>query len=234
MDVRFSDVVRFCGIIALVFALTALPSLPFQAAPAAIVDVMVLFAFLSGFFINRALERKHVISRAVSVELSRLRRIHHLSEVVSDQKWAGRVRASVGAYHESLGKNFLAHKTTSERFRGISHLIYGYKPKTEKDRVLFADLLATVKDVALERQQLEQALSGGMSWYSWAVMTTNAFCAVVLLLLNRFESQFSPLASAFVIAGILLALDLLARTNSLSSWEIAAYQRQYQRNVVGH
>jgi|GEM_PF-1684063 len=234
MEARFSDILRFGVIVAGAFTLASVPPIPLAPATGPVVGIMVLFAFLAGFFINRALERKHTITRAVSVELSRLRRIHHLAENMTDKRWAARVDAALERYHVSLGNNFLAHEATQERFRDITHLIYNYKPKGAKDQLLLADLLATAKDVALERQQLEQALAHGISWYGYAIMMTIGAFAVFLMLLNRFETSFSPLTSGFVIAGVLLTLDLLVRTNALSPREILENQDQYRHNLSSH
>lgn len=226
------EILRFAIIVAVAYLLCyQLPPLPYEPAPNATVETMVVFAFLIGFFIDRALARKQTIQRAVLVELSSLRRIHHLCENVSNRAWAKKIEKALAAYHSSLSKNFLAHRETKKRFREISHLIYKYKPKGTTDTLILTDLLSTSRDIALERQQLEQALSNGLSWQSWAVMLTNAISAGFLILLNRSEPGFTQLSATFLMTSVLLVLDLLRQTDGLSVSEVARYQNAYKTNV---
>ncbi len=229
---RVVELIRIVFILGIAFSSSFLfPPVALSASTGTIVATLVLFAFLLGFFINRALERKQMISRCVSLELLHLRHTYHLCENVQDKNFAKRIIIALTGYQSAVGRSFLSHAKTGESFRKVSHLIYSYKTKSDKDEILFADLLNTVREVALERQQIEQALANKLSGYSWVVMLTNAISAVVLLLVNRFEPQYSPLGCAFLISSILLSLDLLLRTDQLSKSEIKAFETAYRFNI---
>lgn len=223
---------RILVIIAISFFLSFFtPAFNFSASTGVIVGTLVLYAFLLGFFVNRALEREQVIYRGVSHELLYLRHIFHLCEYISNKKWVGKVFESVVDYQKAVGRSFLMHATTSGLFRAVSHLIYSFQPKTPKDQTLFSDLLETTRNLAIERQQIQQAITNRLSGYSWLVMLTNASFGILLLLFNRYQPQYSPLGCALLIASILLLLDLLQRTDNLSSTEIHALETAYRSNL---
>ncbi len=229
---RLIDLLRILIILVLSFLFSfLLPPIALAKSTGSVVEILVLFAFLLGFFVNRALERKQMISRATSLELLHLRRIYHLCESISDRKWAQHVFLSLAEYHSAVSKFFLSHTATLKYFRSISHLIYSFQPKKKKDEMLFSELLHTTRDLAFERQQIEQALANRLSGYSWMVMLISAGFGIVLLLINRYESQYTPLGCAFLVSTILLSLDLLLRTDHFSKSEINAFQNAYQSNT---
>lgn len=224
---------RFSVILLAAFLVSfALPPIGWGASPGAIVPVFVLVSLLLGFFIDRAIERKQTINQKVAIELSRARRLFHLVENISDARFRKQIQSATVAYGQAVADQFLVHSKTSESFRALTHLIYGYAPKTKADDLLFSDLLQTTREMALERQQLEQALESGLTPSSWIVVLVSGAFASTLLLLSRFEGAFSPLGCAFVIATLLLALDLLWRTDRLSKSEIRRYSEQYRQNIA--
>ena len=229
---RPAELLRLLLILCFSFALSFLmPPLALRASTGVVVATLVLFSFLLGFFVNRALERKQLISRGVSLELLHLRRIYHLCENISDRKLSALVFSHLAKYHHAVGRSFLSHAQTAECFRNVSHQIYAFKPKTRRDEILFSDLLQTVRDLALARKQIEEALANRLSVYSWMVMLTNAGFGVTLLLVNRFEMQYSPLGGAFLISSMLLSVDLLVRTDRISKIEVHAFEDTYRHNV---
>ena len=208
-----------------------LPPLSLSASTGVVVATLVLFSFLLGFFINRALERKQMISRGTSLELLYLRRVYNICENISDKQWVESAFTSLSDYHAAVSKLFLSHAATIENFRKVSHLIYGFQPKTRKDDMVYSELLKTMRDLSFERQHIEQALVNRLSGFSWMVMLINAGSSIFLLLIKLFEPQYSPLGCALLVASILLSLDLLIRTEHLSSKEIQSFEIAYRKNL---
>jgi hypothetical protein len=141
------------------------------------------------------------------------------------------VFTNLDEYQSAVSTFFLMRAETVNHFRDLSHLIYSFNPKTFKDQLIYSDLLKTLRDLALERQQIEQAFMNRVSVYSCMVILTNAGFGIILLLSNRFEPSFSPLGSAFLISSILLSLDLLLRTDQLSQSEVTAFKAAYRSNL---
>lgn len=234
MPFRVPTIFRFLVILVVAFLLPIV----FPAIPAAagsgnnLVHMMLVFSLLIGFLINRALERKQTISTSVAVELSRLRRIQHMSEGMKDASWKKQLQAAMKAYYKKVSENFLARDEALGHFRALTHPIYQYKPKDRHEELALEDMLQSTREIALERQRGQQALQAGLSWYSWLVMLTYAALIIFLLLGNRADPGFSVLSVGATTAGILIVLDLLYRLNQLSKEEREKIQTMYKKNVV--
>ncbi len=226
------DIPRFLLIFAASFALVfAFPILSIADPTDSIIHVLLIFSFLIGFLTNRALERKQTLSTNVANELARLRRVHHLSEFVSDVVWQKQLHKALEQYHQTLAANFVQHQETNKLFRHITHLIYSCKTKNKREEQLWNDLLQTTRDLSIERQRIEQALVGGLSWYSWLVMGTYAAIVIILLILSRQHAGLTYFSVGVTTAGVLLVTDLLFRLDRLSDQELAQFTILYKQNL---
>jgi len=230
MPKKVSDSLRILALIALAFCLAyflplfgpvGIETLPFQ---------ITLFAFLLGFFINRALTRKQTLATSVAMELTRLRRLHHISQGLGDKTFTKKLMALIKEYHEELAAGFPHHAETSSSFRHITKLIYRFRPKDPKDEPVYTDMLTTARNLALERNTIEGSIRSPLGMYSWTVILILAFFVIVILLAGRTAAHVSPFAAGATISAVLVAVDLLMTTDRLSKREIEKYKRLYREN----
>lgn len=214
-------------------AFAASYGLPRHSGPSSassVFNTLLLFSFLSGFFINRALERRKTLRTAIETELSRLRRLYNFSVSVDDRAWGRELHARLLAYHRRLAGNLFSYREGRDEYRLVAQWIYTFAPASERDRILYHDLLSTTRDIALERRPLERSLEGGLAAQSWAVILMIAGSVVTLVMINR-GNGMTEFSAGLTAAGILAVLDLLRSTDRLSKAEITALQAMYRENV---
>lgn len=231
MKDAFVAVARIAAFLAAAFAFSY--GLPRHAGPSSassVFNTLLLFSFLAGFFINRALERRKTLRTAVDVELSRLRRLYNFSVTVDDRAWGLELHKRLLAYHLRLADDLFAYRDGRDDYRLVAQWIYGFSPASNRDCILFHDLLSTTRDIALERRPLERALEGGLAAQSWAVILMIAASVVTLVMINR-GNGMTEFSAGLTAAGILAVLDLLRGTDRLSIKEIAGQQAMYRENV---
>jgi len=222
---------RIAVFLAVAFAFSY--GLPRHAGPSSassVFNTLLLFSFLAGFFINRALERRKTLRTAIEVELSRLRRLYNFSVSVDDRAWGLELHKRLLAYHRRLSEDLFAYRDGRDEYRQVAQWIYAFAPASERDRILFHDLLSTTRDIALERRPLERSLEGGLVAQSWGVILMIAASVVTLVMLNR-GNGMTEFSAGLTAAGILAVLDLLQSVDRLSKAEVAALQAMYRENV---
>ena len=231
MRLRLSDVARFALLAGLAFALAyGLPRFGGSSSVTSVYNMLLLFSFLVGFFINRALERRKAIWNGAEVELSRLRRIYNFCGCVSDAEWGKRLHQALVKYHLQVGADLFAYPEALDDYRAVAQMIYHYEPKTARDAIVFNDLLETTRDIALERRPLERSLDNRLPAQSWMVIGFIVAAVFVLLLMNRGQGM-TAFSVSLTMTGILAVLDLLWRTDAISKEEVASLQRLYRDNV---
>ncbi len=232
MPPLFFNFIRF--LIFLVLALLGsffIPLDPSREVTNSLFAVLLVFSFSISFLINRAMERKKTLRTSIAIELSRLRRVNHMSEKMSDGIWRKDVRAALIHYQEKIGQNFLAYKELVGGFRAWSHLIYGYEPKNRQEELLFDDLLATTRDLALERQNIEQALNDRLDRSGWFFLSINTAFLLILLLWERTSALINQWTTGLAMTAVMMVVDFLFLTNALTRSEIQEIQLMYQKNI---
>lgn len=195
--------------------------------------VVILFVFLSGFLINQAIERNRKLREAISIELSRLRRIVHLTENLSGRnKWKADLRAAIVSYCEAVAiKDFRDYRETHQDFRDITHEIYSFSPKSRREELVFNELLEISRELALKRQQISQLLRSSISVYTKVATGFVAVIGIVSLLGARTERE-----SIFFIAGpvasILLIFDIFIKLDVLTEVDRKRIAKRYQLNAM--
>ncbi|MBI4457454.1 hypothetical protein HY633_00635 [Candidatus Uhrbacteria bacterium] len=226
------DILRFAPIVTAAFAATyALPVFDTTSSTSSLLHVFLIFSFLLGFFINRALERRLTLRTAVNVELTRLRRLHHLTEQMSDAVWKETVQSGLRHYQTTVAKDLSGHSKLLTVFREFTHVIYDFRPADRREEILFQEMLSTSKEIALERPRIDQSLNGKQSFYSWLVLYTIAGFEIVLLLLNRGQQGLTDFSIGATITGVLITIDLLHQTDRVSRTELAEIEERYRKNI---
>jgi hypothetical protein len=222
---------RIAVLLAVAFAFSfGLPLFTGPSSASSVFNTLLLFSFLSGFFINRALERRKTLRTSIEIELSRLRRLYNFSVSVDDRAWGVELHKRLATYHRHVAEDLFSYRDGRDDYRLVAQWIYAFTPQSERDRILFHDLLSTTRDIGLERRPLERSLEGGLSAQSWAVFLMIAGSVVTLVLLNR-GNGMTQFSAGLTAAGILAVLDLLRSTDRISKAEIAGLQDMYRENV---
>lgn len=232
MRAKSNHVLQIIVIIGAPFALAF--GLPMSAAPSSVNSIfnsLVLFSFLLGFYLNRALERRKQVTNSVEVELARLRRIWNIAHSLDDPQFREKISPALREFHQAVGADLPKYKNTLETYRVVSEMVYRYAPATRRDEQLWGDLLTTTREIALERRPLERALETRLTRRAWAVFGFIGLSVVALLLLNRGHDGLTRLSVALTVAGIFAAIDLLYRTDRMSQVEIERLQNLYLHNL---
>jgi hypothetical protein len=231
MKLHKKDIVRLAAIAGFSFALSfGLPDFGGPSSVTSVFNMLFLFSFLIGFFINRALERRKIVTNAAEVELSRLRRLYNLSKRVSEAAWGDKMRRAIFSYHQQVAENLFQYAEALDGYRAVAAMVYDFEPKNRKDEMLFSDMLATTRDIALERRPLERALDTRIPGYGWAVILLIVSGVCSLLLMNRGQGTTAFSVGA-TMSGLLAVLDLLYRTDRFARWEVRQFHEMYRKNV---
>ncbi len=231
MQLDVQDFFRFIFTLVFSFTITAISPIIGLNSPNIFLPVALVFSFLISFFINRALDRKKIISSAVSVEISRLRRIHHLSDLIGDTIWRESIQFAIRHYQKELGADFLNYHLKTKYFREFSRLIYSYDPRNAREQILFNELLVTMREIALERQLIGVYITQRLPQYSWLVICSVAFFLIALLIMVKDTTLVTQIGISFGVASILFILDLLKHTDRISKTERRTFQNWYKENI---
>lgn len=234
--------IRLVVIIAFAFLLASLvPGLPQEINLSYLTSLPVasIFAIIIAFQINDAIGRTKKIETNVAVELSRCRRVYHLSKGFLSKPllpWSKRIRQLTLGYLEMFKKyDFGSYHEANEAFRALSYHIYQLKPeylKTQKETALYEELLTTLREWAMVRQNLSELKKQKISIYNWVVLGTISIVLITALLMIRAETIFTTKISASLsVVAVLLALDMLWELNNLSKRKRRKIARRYAHNI---
>ncbi|NQU83945.1 MAG: hypothetical protein HQ536_04510 [Parcubacteria group bacterium] len=234
--------IRFLCIIAFAFLLASfIPGLPQDINLSYLTSLPVasIFAIIIAFQINDAISRMKKIETNVAIELSRCRRVFHLSKGFSSSPllpWSKQTRKLVLGYLKMFKKfDFGSYHEANEAFRNLSYHIYKLKPsalKTTKEAILYEELLVTLREWALVRQNLSELKKQKISVYNWVILGTISTVLVGALLMIRAETEFvTKISASFSVVAVLLALDMLYELNNLSKKKRRNISRRYAHNI---
>lgn len=142
---------------------------PVQAGSASLAGAaVVLTGVLLGFVIQRAMARRDELNEWVAIELNKVRRIYHLGKNLGTEsrlrEWFTELHGHVYGYLTAFDKKkFSQYQETNGEFRKLSYHLYRIPSlETEKERVLYSDLLEAAGLVAGARQRIQELWNGGL------------------------------------------------------------------------
>jgi hypothetical protein len=201
---------------------------PFEIAPAEAAPVAVLFVFVLGFLINNALFKGQQFKRHLNLELSRMRRLFHLTKNIGttklDKDYHNTIKKSVYAYFDFLNNYGLsAYSGGNKLFRKVSYGVYGYKPKNAKQEIMYKELLETSREVAATRQEINAILHSGITSYGWTVLGVMEVFVVVATLLAQGTD-----VKDFIVTSAMLSTIFIV---TLLVWEVDHYSPPQLRDL---
>jgi hypothetical protein len=196
------------------------------------------FVFVLAFLMNNAIVKNRQLRENMNIELSRLRRIHHLSQRMGksavDKRYMKKVDVALNEYFSLLGtQGMRAYYASRAPFRAITATIYDYTPKTIKSQILYGELMHVTREVAVTRQLISSQLQRGISSYGWVVLVS----IEAIVILSNLIAQDGTLAgfaiSMATIATILIVTLLIWEVDYISRAEMKEYGERYGKNALG-
>lgn len=197
---------------------------PVQAGSASLAAAaVVLSGILAALVVQRAVRRHDELNEWVAIELNKVRRVYHLGRNLGLEaryrQWFTELHGFLYAYLTAFDKKpFSRCQETNGPFRKLSYHLYQIPGlETEKERVLYRELLEAAGTVASARQRIQEIWNGGLPRHVWnglAVVAIAAGAAVLTAMgpSDRFTAGavLTALGAGFMLARQADDLRLLA------------------------
>ncbi len=208
---------------------------PFEITPAEAAPVAVFFVFVLGFLMNAALHKGQEFKKHLNLELSRMRRLFHLTKNLGstkvDKLVHEKVKRAVFDYFDFLNTYGLgSHAGSNKLFRKASYAVYSYTPKTEKHKVLYKELLESLREAAATRQEINAILHGGIKSYGWVVLGSMEILVVVSTLLSQGTDVKDVVVTAATLSTIFIVTQLVWEVDHYSAPQLRDLGKRYGRS----
>lgn len=196
-----------------------------------------LFGLFTVYYISHATQRVSQISDAVSVELNKLRRIHHLARAFSRSEnqipWFDLVREAIESYlHAFEVIPFGRYDDTNEMFRRITQQLYGFdKIVSKKGELMFAELMTISGQATEARQRIHELRGERMSVWAWGTMLVFGFSLAVIALFSYGDDLLSRLVAGGLVAVVLLVLDYVYMADTMKVLDNKRFTERYVANI---
>lgn len=223
---------RFLFLVILAAAIASLAH-PFTGNLSLFVEsALWIYSLIVAFLIDKAIARRNTLRENINIELARLRHLHHIGEQLG-KTFSKKIDTYIVAYENMIAKEFLSYHETTAAFRKLSHLIYSFEPKTEKEGILYGDLLQTLQDLTLGRQSIQFELLSRLAWYDWFLILVVLGCLLTLLLIHAEDGgQWMRFVLSFMAILVnLLPMEMLWKSDHYSRGTIKKLQNAYSKNI---
>ncbi len=208
-----------------------------QWGSATTILIGIIFGLLVTFFISVAMARLSQLSDCVSIELNKLRRIHHLARAFSRSEnqipWFDLVREAIESYlHAFEVIPFSRYDDTNEMFRRITQQLYGFdKIISKKGELLFAELMTISGQATEARQRIHALRTERMSVWSWGVALSIGALLIGISLISYADDTVSRYIAASVVAVVLLLLDYVYLSDTMQIVDNKRFTERYVANI---
>ena len=226
---------RILGILIISFVVATLAPVSAgssELAAAAVVTTALLLAVAA----QRALARRDQLAEWITIELNKLRRIYHLGKNLGGEsrhrQWFTELHGHLYAYLTAFDKkSFSQYQETNGHFRKLSYHLYQIPSlDTEKERVLYRDLLEAAGTVAGARQRIQELWSGKLP-----SMLGNALVAMALLSSLAILMAMGPAdryAAAFTLATLCSAVCFVREADAMRDMGGEELSKRYVENIA--
>jgi len=225
---------RLLFVCVLAFALALLGPVQAGSAPLAAAAI-VLTGVLVGFSAHRAISRRDDLADEIALELNKIRRVYHLGKNLGGDKhrqWFTELHGHLYGYLTAFDKkNFSQYQETNGAFRKLSYHLYQIEAlETEKERVLYRELLEAAGLVAGARQRIQELWNGGLSPRLWnAVILMMALSALAVRMAMGPSDRF---VAGLVVATLGVGLVYLKEADDLKSMGGGDLSKRYVENIA--
>lgn len=195
--------------------------------------ITVFLVFVLVFEINNAVTKHNLLKENLNLELSRIRRIHHLAENVSSRmtKWQQSVDEALDAYMLFFKKHtFNDYHLASARFRDVTHQVYAFKPKSRREELIYQELLTTTRELAATRQNIAALIRQRISTYQWIVVLITLALVVVSALLTQNTGLTAYLLNASLLSAVFIVTFLIWEVDDYNENELRQFADLYVEN----
>lgn len=189
-------------------------------------------------FIIQAIERRRQLHSAVAFELNKLRRIYHIAKnlSVADDRfrpWFTEIHGHLLAYLTSFnGKQFGQYEESNGLFRKLSYHVYTVPElQTNKQQVLYTDLLKTTGGIAEARQRIVETRDNRLSAYEWTVFLLAVMAHILVTLQSTPDRMVDRVVAGVALVLGLLMVDLLWEIDTLEG-ERTLFPKRYVENMA--
>ncbi len=209
---------------------------PVQAGSAELAAAaVVLTGVIVGFSAHRAVSRRDDLTEEIAIELNKLRRVYHLGKNLGSEQhrqWFTELHGHLYAYLTAFDKkDFSQYQETNGAFRKFSYHLYQIPSlDTEKERVLYRELLEAAGQVAGARQRIQELWNGGMSPALWNVVLSMAAMSAVAVRMAMGPSDKN--VAVLVIATLGCAVVYLRGSDDLKSIGGSDLAKRYVENIA--
>lgn len=226
---------RLLIILIVSFALAFLA--PVQAGSAALAAAaVILSAIVVALVVQRALRRHDELNEWVAIELNKVRRVYHLGRNLGTEtrhrQWFTDLHGFVYAYLTAFDKKpFSRYQETNAQFRKLSYHLYQIPGlETEKERVLYRELLEAAGTVASARQRIQEIWNGGLPSNVWNGLMIVAIAAALAVLTAMGPSD--KLTAALTLTALGTAFMLARQTDDLRQLAGEDLSKRYVENIA--
>ncbi len=210
---------------------------PVSAGSAGLAASAVLVAaLLLAIVVQRSLARRDKLAEWVAIELNKLRRIYHLGKNLGAEtkhrQWFTDLHGQLYAYLTAFDKkNFSQYQETNGHFRKLSYHLYQIASlDSEKERVLYRDLLEAAGTVAGARQRIQELWSGNLPR-----SLSNGLIVISVLAAFAVLGTMGPsdrLVTAFTLSVLGAAVVFAREADSMSAMAGEGLSKRYVENIA--
>lgn len=195
--------------------------------------ITVFLVFVLVFEINKTIAKHQDLKRNINLELSRVRRIHHLGESMTTRKskWVQSVNKALDDYLLFFKKHtFRDYRGAGERFRDLTHVVYDFKPKSRREELLYLELLGTTRELAQTRQNIAALIRQRISSYQWIVVLIILALVIISALLTQNTGMTAYLLNASLLSAIFIVTFLIWEVDDYNEDELRQFANLYVEN----
>ena len=155
------------------------------------VNIGILYAMTIGFLMMLAINRKVALDTCVSIELNKIRRLHHIAIHISQATpgltgWVKEIDTAIAKYLTAFGKrDFDDYDDGNAYARDITYAIYKLPQLTaDYPGELYETLLDATADFTGAREDIRALKDTSIGYFQWFVMAGITILLSFLLVLS--------------------------------------------------
>lgn len=181
-------------------------------------NIGILYAIIIGFLMSLALTRRQSLEEYVTLELNKIRRMHHLGLHLAKieprlDPWFSRLKTAIEAYQERFRlEGFNGYEKGNSLFRTLTYAIYELPTLgLPYNSDLYGALLDAAGSATEAREYIRAKMTNSISRYQWKVIGLVTFTFCVIISAASIDGLVARALTAVVVFNIFLTLELLYR-----------------------
>jgi hypothetical protein len=202
------------------------------------VNIGILYAITIGFLMMIAINRKQALDAAISLELNKLRRLHHLALHIhkatpGTAKWYKAVDKSILEYLKAFGKrDFLDYEQGDKLARAMTYAVYALPQATEDyNDDLYGELLSASASITESRENIRATKDASIGYFQWLVTVGMTVLFAFISAAATPEDVVPRLLSGAVIFNLFLMLQLIYEYDQTNPKKRRVYVEAYLDNA---